>query len=113
MTALFDRNGLSIERLRSFIAVAEAGSITLAALGKPSRQSLISRQMDDLEKFYGFKLTERRGRNIIFTPAGEALVVAARVALAQLADVAAVTAEAPLDVSIGAGDSVIQWWLFP
>src|SRR5580692_4130794 len=108
MNDLFNRRGLSIERLRSFLAVAEAGGITLAAPGKPTRQSLMSRQIGDLEEFYRFALIERRGRNIVLTPAGEALASAARAALGLLADVATVTTGAPLDVNIGAGDSVIQ-----
>ena len=42
--ALFAAGGLSLERLRSFLAVAEAGSIAKAAKGDPTRQSQFSRQ---------------------------------------------------------------------
>lgn len=59
---LFSIGGLSIERLKSFIDVAERGSIARVADGDPSRQSLISRQIGELESFFGVELTKRKGK---------------------------------------------------
>jgi DNA-binding transcriptional LysR family regulator len=112
MNDLFARSGLSIDRLRSFLAVAEAGGITKAAPGNPIRQSQFSRQIGELEGFFDLELTERRGRNIVLTAAGRQLAVVVRETLARLEDVAANT-DAPIEVTIGAGDSVIQWWIYP
>ena len=50
---LFQTTGLTLERLHSFLMVAEAGGVTKAAGGDPNRQSLFSRQIKELEEFFG------------------------------------------------------------
>lgn len=50
---LFDISGLSIDRLRSFLKVAEAGNLATAAQGDVVRQSQYSRQIKELEGFFG------------------------------------------------------------
>jgi DNA-binding transcriptional LysR family regulator len=113
MNDLFARQGLSIDRMRSFLAVAEAGGITKAAPGNPIRQSQFSRQIGELEEFFDLELIERRGRNIVLTAAGRELAGVVHETLARLKDVAANTPDARVDVSVGAGDSVIRWWIIP
>jgi DNA-binding transcriptional LysR family regulator len=113
MIDLFARQGLSIDRLRSFLAVAEVGGITKAAPGNPTRQSQFSRQIGELEEFFDLELIERRGKSIVLTAAGRELAGVVRETLARLKDVAAKTPDAPVDVSVGAGDSVIRWWIVP
>ena len=58
---LFDISGLSLDRLRSFLRVVEAGSLTRAALGDVTRQSQYSRQIKELEGYFGTALTRRVG----------------------------------------------------
>lgn len=58
---LFSRSGFSMERLASFCAVADAGSIARVADKDPTRQSLISRQIRELETFFGVELVRRKG----------------------------------------------------
>jgi DNA-binding transcriptional LysR family regulator len=113
MNDLFARSGLSIDRLRSFLAVAEAGGITKAVPGNPIRQSQFSRQINELEHFFDLELLERRGRNVVLTNAGRELAGVVREILARLKDVAAATPDARLDVTVGASDSVIRWWILP
>jgi len=50
---LFSKGGLSLERLRSFMLMANAGSIAKAVPQDPTRQSQISRQIKELESFSG------------------------------------------------------------
>lgn len=52
-TDLLSQGGLSLERLRSFCLVAEAGGVTKAAKGDAARQSQFSRQVKELEECFG------------------------------------------------------------
>ena len=54
-------SGFTIERLRTFCRIAAAGSIAQAAKGDSTRQSQFSRQLKELEEFFGTELA-RRGR---------------------------------------------------
>jgi DNA-binding transcriptional LysR family regulator len=103
----FSRRGLSLDRMRSFLAVVDAGSIARAAPGDPVRQSQISRQISELEAFFGQALIDRR----TVTAAGRQLAVTVRETLAGLSDVSA--QRAPLEIQLGAGDSVLHAWLIP
>lgn len=110
---LFARQGLSLERLRSFLLVADAGGMARAAPRQPARQSQLSRQIGELEEFFGQKLTERRGRTIALTAAGRQLAEVVRETLAGLSEVASTAGKAPVPVSLGGGDSVLRWWVLP
>lgn len=68
--SLFSKGGLSLDRLRSFLEMAEAGSIAKAAPGDVVRQSQISRQIRELEEFFGAELTQRRGKTLALTSSG-------------------------------------------
>lgn len=61
---LFSKGGLSLDRLRSFMQMAQAGSIAKAAPGDTNRQSQISRQIRELEQFFGTELTRRKGKTL-------------------------------------------------
>ena len=65
--ALFARSGLSLERLRSLIQVADAGGISRAVGDDPARQSLVSRQLKELEEFFEVELTRRDGKRLALT----------------------------------------------
>lgn len=110
---LFAQAGLSLERLRTFREIATAGSITAAAQNDPNRQSQFSRQLKELEKFFGIELI-RRGRGPLrLTPAGTELHAVAGVALRGLEEFLAACGNQPLELTVGAGESLIQWWLLP
>lgn len=104
---------MSLERLRSFLMVAEAGAISRAAPGDPVRQSQISRQIGELEEALGIALVERRGRGLAVTGAGERLAVVVREALQGLQDVAAGALTEPVCASLCAGDSMLHGWAIP
>src|SRR5512135_2493226 len=104
---------LSLERLQSFCLVAQAGGVTKAAKGDPAKQSLYSRQVKELEEFFGAELVRRKGRGIVLTDAGERLNAVARECFASLLDFKAASKGLPMEVVIGAGESVIAWLLMP
>jgi DNA-binding transcriptional LysR family regulator len=110
---LLSETGLSLERLQSFCRVAEAGGVTRAAKGDATKQSLYSRQIRELEEFFGAELMRRKGRGIVLTPAGRRLHTIAREQFAALNDFKSGCRSQPLEIVIGAGDSLIQWLLLP
>src|SRR5260370_11953238 len=66
---------MELRHLRYFIAVAEAGSLTVAAEEKlHTSQPSLSRQIRDLEEEVGARLLTRRARGIELTPAGRAVL---------------------------------------
>ena len=67
-----------MDRLANFCAVADEGSIAIVAKGDPSRQSLISRQIRELESFFGVELVRRKGRGLEITEAGRELAAIGR-----------------------------------
>ncbi|MDX6748618.1 LysR substrate-binding domain-containing protein [Geminicoccaceae bacterium 1502E] len=66
------------ELLRSFIAIAEAGSFTEAALRVHRTQSAVSMQMKRLEDMVGRRLFEKAGRGVSLSRDGERLLAHAR-----------------------------------
>jgi LysR family hca operon transcriptional activator len=77
--------GLELRHLRYFVAVAEAGSLTVAAEQKlHTSQPSLSRQIRDLEDEVGAQLLKRSSRGIELTAAGRAFLDHARVVLSQV-----------------------------
>jgi LysR family transcriptional regulator, hca operon transcriptional activator len=76
---------MELRHLRYFVAVAEAGSLTVAAARRlHTSQPSLSRQIRDLEDELGAQLLTRRARGIELTPAGRAFLDHARVVLSQV-----------------------------
>src|ERR1700730_2906164 len=77
-------SAMELRHLRYFIAVAEEGSLTLAAEKKlHTAQPSLSRQIRALEYEVGVPLMSRSVRGIELTDAGRAFLDHARLALAQ------------------------------
>ena len=110
---LFSRSGLSLDRLRSFLALAEAGSIAKAAPGDVTRQSQISRQTSDLEAFFGTELTERRGKSLVLSAAGQRFAMLVRQQLQDLDDFRKEQVQVKKAFTIGAGASILDWLVIP
>jgi LysR family hca operon transcriptional activator len=76
---------MELRHLRYFVAVAEAGSLTVAAARKlHTSQPSLSRQIRDLEAEVGTQLLVRRARGIELTAAGRAFLDHARLVLSQV-----------------------------
>jgi DNA-binding transcriptional LysR family regulator len=112
-TRLFIENGLSLERLAALVAVDDAGGIANAAPDDDSRQSLISRQISQLEEFFEIELKSKAGKTIRLTPAGKQLAKLAREHLQSLEEFQRTCRQQPSEVVIGAGDSLLQWLVLP
>jgi LysR family hca operon transcriptional activator len=81
---------MELRHLRYFVAVAEAGSLTVAARRRlHTSQPSLSRQIRELEDEVGAQLLTRRARGIELTPAGRAFLEHARVVLSQVEAAAA------------------------
>lgn len=76
---------MELRHLRYFVAVAEHGSLTLAAERLHTVQPSLSRQIRDLEAEIGAPLFTRSVRGIELTPAGRAFLDQARLTLTQAA----------------------------
>ena len=75
---------MELRHLRYFIAVAEAGSLTVAAEQKlHTSQPSLSRQIRDLEREVGVQLISRSAQGVELTSAGKAFLEHARMALLQ------------------------------
>jgi LysR family hca operon transcriptional activator len=87
---------MELRHLRYFVAVAEEGSLTVAAERRlHTAQPSLSRQIRDLEYEVGVPLMARSARGIELTPAGRAFLEHARLALGQ--------AQAAIDAARRAG----------
>jgi LysR family hca operon transcriptional activator len=76
---------MELRHLRYFVAVAEEGSITLAAKRRlHTAQPSLNRQMRDLETEIGVQLLTRGARGVELTDAGRAFLDHVRLALAQV-----------------------------
>ena len=75
---------MELRHLRYFIAVADAGSLTVAAEQKlHTSQPSLSRQIRDLEQEVGVQLMHRSAHGVELTSAGKAFLDHARMALLQ------------------------------
>ena len=75
---------MELRHLRYFVAVADAGSLTVAAEQKlHTSQPSLSRQIRDLEQEVGVQLLNRSAHGIELTSAGKAFLDHARTALLQ------------------------------
>lgn len=71
-------NDLDPRWLRSFIAIADAGSVTRAAQQVHRTQSAVSTQLQQLESAVGVQLVQRTTRTLVLTEAGERFLLHAR-----------------------------------
>lgn len=81
--------------------------------GDSARQSLYSRQIKELEEFFGVELASRRGKVLALTGAGWELVRLASESLCLLDDFKSRSRNLPYRFTIGAGDSLHAWVVAP
>jgi DNA-binding transcriptional LysR family regulator len=110
---LFSTSGLSLDRLRSFCAVAEAGGFNKAAGSKAYKQSQYSRQIAELEKFFDCRLFYREGRTSRLSPNGEKLLTLSKAFLSELELFKTGVSGEKFDLVISTGHSVINFYLSP
>lgn len=101
--------------LRSFIALADHGSVTHAAAALRVSQSALSRRLAQLEASLGARLIEKAGRGVALTPIGEVVVAEGRAIVERYARLeASVHEHLQLDagvVRIGGGATAVAFVL--
>lgn len=110
---IFDVSGLSLDRMRTFLRVVEAGNLTKAAKGEQTKLSQFSRQIKELENFFGVALTRRVGRQIEITDEGHRLASVIRRQFRELDDFREAMAGRSVSIRIGSQGSIIDWLLVP
>ena len=75
---------MDLRRLRTFVAVAELGTVSKAALRLRIGQPALSRQISDLQQELGLRLFERVGRGLVLTAEGEQFLGDCRGALGHI-----------------------------
>lgn len=105
----------SLHQLRAFEAAARHGSITRAAAELHVTQSAVSHQVKALETYLGIALIQRRGRDIVLTPAGAAYYPELEAALDRMAAATERIAYQPARASltVNATSSFAARWLIP
>ena len=110
---LFEKSGLSLDRLLTLCEVAEKGSIGEATKGDSNRQTQFSRQISELEKFFGVELLNRESRPHRLSADGQELASLTKIYLKSLSGFQARCGGKPVKLVIGSGESIIQWLLMP
>lgn len=113
MTEIFSQNGVSLERLQTLAKVVRAGSIARAAKGDPNAQSLISRQLGELERTLGLELLERTKKPYQPTPAALRLADCCERFVREVGEVSAEADGRCRPLKVGAGEWVIRELLVP
>ena len=108
---IFSKKGLSLERLQTLIQVAQAGGVTKAANGDPVRQSLYSRQLKDLGKYFDAELVQKEGRTLKLTPLGQKISAISLDYFSSLAQILDKSGKIRHPLSIGTGNILTQWVL--
>jgi DNA-binding transcriptional LysR family regulator len=75
---------VDLKRLRTFVAVAELGTVSKAALRLRVSQPALSRQINELEQEFSLRLFDRVGRRLILTAVGEEVLEDCRSVLGQV-----------------------------
>ncbi len=105
---------LSVNQLRYFVAVAEAGQISGAARELLVSQSAVTTAIQDLERHLRERVFNRSSRGVTLTQAGAALLPKARDILQMLADasqVATVHEEVEGTVRVGVSYTVMGYFV--
>jgi len=72
---------MNLRQARTFVTVAELGTVTNAALRLRIAQPALSRQIVDLEQELGLRLFDRVGRRLLLTGEGEQMIAGCRLLL--------------------------------
>jgi LysR family transcriptional regulator, nitrogen assimilation regulatory protein len=75
---------MDLRRLKTFVAVAELGTVSKAAVHLRIGQPALSRQIADLQQELGLRLFDRVGRGLVLTAQGEQLLADCRRVLTDL-----------------------------
>jgi DNA-binding transcriptional LysR family regulator len=107
---LFEKKGLTFDRLRRLVEASEHASYAEAAGGDSTLASSFSRDIKALEDFFECKLVRKEGRQISgLTSQGERLKHLVTEYFNALISLQDEFREPPELITIGAGETVLQW----
>lgn len=89
---------MEMRQLRYFLAVADSGSLSRAALEVFIAQSALSKQIAELEDELGVRLLHRSRQGVSMTEAGQTFYSYAQAILKQLSDVKSAVLSSPLSI---------------
>ncbi|MDC0313288.1 LysR family transcriptional regulator [bacterium] len=107
------RKGVSVERLVGLCEIKECGGIMAAARGEPSKQSLLSRQIKELENALGYPLMDRSSSPSQLNPSGEALAKTVGRFISDFDRIAAVLSKQTVPLRIAASESLVLSYIIP
>lgn len=113
MPSFSEQKGLSLDRLQTLCLMAEKGGVMAAAGGNANRQSLYSRQLRELEAFFGTPLIDRSRTPHSLTELGRQVERMARAFFSDMEALVQSGQAGRVPMVIGAGESVIQALLIP
>jgi LysR family hydrogen peroxide-inducible transcriptional activator len=106
---------MNLERLRLFLQIVDSGSMSAAARAVHLTQPALSRALKLFEEEIGVALFARRGRALVLTPGGRAMVPRGRALLADsdrvAREVGRSAERAYFDLRLGTVDSVATYLL--
>ena len=111
--SFFSKSGLSLERLQTFLEIATYSGISSAAPSDTNRQSQYSRQLKELEEFFGAELVHRNKGMFELTAFGRDLFQIVQSNFTAMEDFANRCAKENVNVTIGAGESILQSLILP
>lgn len=106
------QSGFSLDRLRSLLAVYEAGYIARASGNDRTRAHLISRQISELEAFFGTALRRKEGRQAVLSSTGEKLALIIKDFYRTIQSFQD-EVEGLQTIELGTGNSIIETMLIP
>lgn len=96
---------IKLDKLRSFVLVADEGNLTRAAKRRHTTPSAVSEHLRQLEDQFGLVLFDRSRRGMELTPAGRKLLPPARQALMQITELNEIArslrCETPITLTLG------------
>eukprot|EP01034_Spumella_vulgaris_P019938 gene19938-25519_t len=111
---VFEQNRLPpLQTLQTFSIVAETGSFTAAATELNLSQSAISRQIQQLEHYFGCSLFERHTRKVVITEQGAAIMPIVNGLLVSLRNSFEATRTKSRSLTIRMPPTFARRWLLP
>lgn len=105
--------GLSIERLKSFCEIVDAGSVVAASKKNGVAQGQYSRQIRDLERALETKLFTKEGRFLVLTRDGVQLAALTRAYFNALDELAGNRKDGGRPLRLGVAESIMRWVIVP
>ncbi|MFM2198618.1 MAG: hypothetical protein RLZZ505_2050 [Verrucomicrobiota bacterium] len=107
------KKGISLERLHAFASIVSNGSIVEAAKSDPTRQSLLSRQVKELESTIEITLLDRSTTPHPPTEAGRKLARLIQDFSTDFRDFVTTNRLLPAPILIASNESLLSWFVIP